>query len=82
MLSDRGRKENRQISPPCGVRSAGGERAKAIILIWDNMDNENLTEEESRRIAYMIEHLDEYPEFPVKSLNDEDNKGYVTEIIV
>lgn len=46
------------------------------------MENENLTEEESRRIAYMIEHLDEYPEFPVKSLNDEDNKGYVTEIIV
>lgn len=46
------------------------------------MDNENLTEEESQRIAYMIEHLDEYPEFPVKPLNDEDNKGYVTEIIV
>lgn len=46
------------------------------------MDNENLTEEESQHIAYMIEHLDEYPEFPVKSLSDEDNKGYVTEIIV
>lgn len=46
------------------------------------MDNENLTEEESQRIAYMIEHLDEYPEFPVKSLNDEDSRGYVTEIIV
>ena len=58
------------------------ERAKAIILIWDNMDNENLTEEESQHIAYMIEHLDEYPEFPVKSLNDEDGRGYVTEIIV
>ena len=29
-----------------------------------------------------IEHLDEYPEFPVKSLNDEDGRGYVTEIIV
>ncbi len=61
------------------------------------MNNENLTEEESQRIAYMIEHLDEYPEFPVaymiehldeypefpvKSLNDEDGRGYVTEIIV